>query len=104
MDSRVITEADIGRALDILISKESSTYIDMWEELTIKQKNLMVALAKEEYPEVFSKSFLETYGLGPSSSIQKALKKLLQKEFIQPENGSYVIYDLFFKKWIRRTL
>jgi hypothetical protein len=103
MDSRMITEADIDKAIDILISRESSTYIAMWEELTIKQKNLMVALSKEECPEVFSKKFLETYGLGPSSSIQKALKKLLKKELIQQENGSYIIYDLFFKKWIRRT-
>jgi AAA+ ATPase superfamily predicted ATPase len=103
MDSRMITEADIGKALDILISRESSVYIAMWEELTIKQKNLMVALAKEECPEVFSKKFLETYGLGPSSSIQKALKRLLKKELIQQENGSYIIYDLFFKRWIRRT-
>lgn len=103
MDSRMITEADIDKAIDILISRESGTYITMWEELTIKQKNLMVALSKEECPEVFSKKFLETYGLGPSSSIQKALKKLLKKELIQQENGSYIIYDLFFKKWIRRT-
>ena len=75
----------------------------MWEELTIKQKKLMVALAKEESPEVFSKKFLDTYGLGPSSSIQKALKKMLKKELIQQENSSYIIYDLFFQKWIRRT-
>jgi len=37
------------------------------------------------------------------ANIQKALKKLLKKELIQQENGSYIIYDLFFKKWIRRT-
>jgi AAA+ ATPase superfamily predicted ATPase len=104
MDSRMITEADIDEAFNILISRESSVYVAIWEELTIKQKNLMVALAKEEYPEVFSKKFLETYGLGPSSSIQKALKKLLNKELVRQENGSYVIYDLFFRKWIRRTL
>ena len=103
MDSRVITEVDIDEALNILISRESSVYIAIWEELTIKQKNLMVALAKEEYPEVFSNKFLETYGLGSSSSIQKALKKLLKKELVQQKNGSYVIYDLFLKKWIRRT-
>ncbi|MBW1705833.1 MAG: ATP-binding protein [Deltaproteobacteria bacterium] len=103
MESGKITEADIDEALNILISRESSVYIAVWEELTIKQKNLMVALAKEEYPEVFSRKFLETYGLGPSSSIQKALKKLLKKELVHQENGSYVIYDLFFKKWIRHT-
>ncbi len=104
MESRKITKADIDEAFNILISRESSVYVAIWEDLTIKQKNLMVALAKEEYPEVFSKKFLEKYGLGPSSSIQKALKKLLKKELVQQENGSYVIYDLFFKKWIRRTL
>ena len=103
MESGKITEADIAEALNILISRESSVYVAIWEELTIKQKNLMVALAKEEYPEVFSEKFLETYGLGPSSSIQKALKKLLKKELVRQENGSYVIYDLFFRKWIRRT-
>ena len=103
MDSRMITEADIDEALNILISRESSVYVAIWEELTIKQKNLMVALAKEEYPEVFSNKFLETYGLGSSSSIQKALKKLLKKELVQQESGSYIIYDLFLKKWIRRT-
>ncbi len=75
----------------------------MWEGLTRKQKNLMVALAKEESLEVFSKKFLEKYRLGPSSSIQKALKNLLKKELAQQENGSYMVYDLFFKKWIRRT-
>jgi predicted transcriptional regulator len=47
--------------------------------------------------------FLETYGLGSSSSIQKALKNLLKKELVQQESGSYIIYDLFLKKWIRRT-
>ena len=57
MDSRMITEADIGKALDILISRESSTYIAMWEELTIKQKNLMVALAKEECPIIYDLFF-----------------------------------------------
>ena len=103
MDSSMITEADIDEALNILISRESSVYVAIWEELTIKQKNLMVALAKEEYLEVFSNKFLETYSLGSSSSIQKALKSLLKKELVQKENGSYVIYDLFFKKWIRRT-
>jgi len=45
-------------------------------------------IEKEESPEVFSKKFLETYGLGLSSSIEKALKKLLKKELIQQGNGS----------------
>ena len=98
-----MTRQHIEEAIDILISREPSAYIAMWEGLTAKQKNLMVALAKEEYPEVFSNRFLDKYGLGASSSIQKALKILLEKDLVQKENGSYVILDLFLKRWIRRT-
>jgi len=53
-EGKVITRQHIEEAIDILISRESSAYIAIWEGLTAKQKNLMVALAKEEYPEVFS--------------------------------------------------
>ena len=63
----------------------------------------MCALAREEYPEVFSKKFLEKYSLGASSSIQKALKKLQEQDLIQQDNGSYMIPDPFLKRWIRRT-
>lgn len=103
LGKKIIVEDDINKALEILVSREASVFIAIWEELTIKQKNLLAALAKEEYPEIFSKKFLEAYGIGPTSSIQKAIKKLLKKELIQQENRSYVIYDLFFKKWIKRT-
>ncbi|MEE9150254.1 MAG: hypothetical protein V3U20_00275 [Thermoplasmata archaeon] len=48
-----MTRQHIEEAIDILISREPSAYIAMWEGLTAKQKNLMVALAKEGYPEVF---------------------------------------------------
>ena len=98
-----LTHSLIEKAVDTLISRESSTYIAIWEGLTNKQRKLMVALAKEQYPEVFSKNFLTKYSLGASSSIQKAIKKLLEKDLILQANGSYVIYDLFFARWIRRV-
>jgi len=101
-DIRVITQQHIEEAADILTSRESSAYIALLEGLTIKQKNLMCALAREEYPEVFSKKFLEKYSLGASSSIQKALKKLQGQDLIQQDKGSYIIPDPFLKRWIRR--
>ena len=102
-DNKVIEVHSIQKAIDILISRESSAYIAIWEELTGKQKMLMAALAKEDHPEVFGKRFLGKYGLGVSSSIQKALKRLLEKDLVRKENNSYVILDLFFKTWIKRT-
>ena len=98
----LITQDHIKEAIDILIAREASIYIAILEALTSKQKNLLAALAEEKYPEVFGKKFLSKYMLGTSSSIQKAMKKLLEKDLIQQENGSYVIVDLFFKKWLQR--
>ncbi len=98
-----ITQDYINEAIDILIARESSIYIAIWESLTGKQKNLLAALVGEEHPEVFGKKFLAKYMLGTSSSIQKAMKNLLEKDLIRQENGSYVVVDLFFKKWIQRT-
>jgi len=102
-DRKTIEQDNVEEAIRILISRESSAYIAIWEGLTGKQKGLMGALAKEDHPEVFSKSFLGKYGLGASSSIQKALKRLLEKDLVRQENNSYMILDLFFKKWIERT-
>ena len=98
----LITQDHINEAIDILIAREASIYIAIWEALTSKQKNLLAALAEEKYPEVFGKKFLSKYMLGTSSSIQKAMKKLLEKDLIQQKNGSYAIVDLFFKKWLQR--
>ena len=102
-DSGVILHHDIQESLDTLISRESSTYVAVWEGLTEKQRSLMVALASEKYPAVFSAGFLGRYSLGSSSSIQKALKRLMERDQVRQENGSYVIVDIFLKKWINRT-
>ncbi|MDL1982023.1 MAG: hypothetical protein LWX02_11235 [Deltaproteobacteria bacterium] len=52
-----LTQQHVEEAVNILISRESSAYIALWEGLTINQKNLMCALAWEDHPEVFSKKF-----------------------------------------------
>jgi len=85
----------IRQVLDLAKSDGLLTfYVDLYPAIN-KQRKLMVTLAKEHSPEVFSKNFLAKYSLGASSSIQKAIKKLLEKDLILQANGSYVIYDLF---------
>jgi hypothetical protein len=58
---------------------------------------------QENNPAIYSRQFLEKHGLGAPSSLQKATKKLITLELIQPANGSYEIVDLFFKRWIQHT-
>ena len=103
LGNNAIKPRHIGKAVDILISRESSTYLALWEGLTVKQKNLLVALMQENNPEIYSRRFVEKHGLGAPSSLQKATKKLINMELIQRANGSYEITDLFFKRWIQQT-
>ena len=39
-----------------------------------------------------------------NQSKEKPMKKLLEKDLIQQKNGSYVVVDLFFRKWLQREL
>jgi hypothetical protein len=102
-DGRAVELSDIERAIEILISRESSAYINIWESLTGNQKKLLVALMQETNPEIYSSRFIDKHSLGAPSSLQKATKKLIRMELIQQANGSYEIIDLFFKRWIQHT-
>lgn len=103
IDDKAVKHSHIKAAVKILISRESSAFMAIWESLTAKQKKLLAALMLEKNPEIYSMRFLEKHGLGAPSSLQKATKKLISMELIQRTNGSYEIVDLFFKRWIQQT-
>ncbi len=103
LDDKAVKLRHIEEAVEILLSRESSAYTAIWESLTAKQKNLLVALTQEHNPAIYSRQFLEKHGLGAPSSLQKATKKLISMELIQQANGSYELVDLFFKRWIQHT-
>ncbi len=102
-DVKAVKLGHIEEAVGILISRESSAFMAIWESLTAKQKNLLMALMQEDHPEIYSRLFLDKHGLGVPSSLQKATKNLISMELIQQANGSYEIVDLFFKRWLRQT-
>lgn len=63
-----------------------------------KQKNLLVAIAKEGNAKtITSGKFVKRYSLVSTSSVQSAIKGLLEKDFITFFNGNYSIYDKFFE-------
>ena len=50
-----------------------------------------------------SSKFLNTYKL-TASSVQGAIKGLLDKDFITYELGIYSAYDKLFEEWLRRQM
>lgn len=82
-----------------------NSFVPMFEEiLTLlpeRQKEAMYAIAKEgKAKEMTSSSFVRKHGLKSPSTVQSALRQLLEKEFITRENNTYSIYDRFFGLWL----
>ncbi len=89
--------------MDILKEKEY-IYLGYRNILTKFQYKLIRAIAKEgDVKKPNSGEFMSKYSFYQQSSINKALKSLIDKEMIYHEDGKYKVYDLFLSKWLERN-
>lgn len=73
-------------------------------QLTLRQKELLLAVAQENFvKQITSASFTKKYSLSSPSAIQTALKSLMRDELIVKSERGYVIEDRFFRIWLNRT-
>lgn len=92
----------IEQAIDFILDSYSFTYSELLYQLPEKQKELMIAVCKEgKATALTSGKFIHKYSL-PSSSVQSALKGLLEKDFVTKEGAFYMVYDRFFSLWLKR--
>ncbi len=88
------------KMLDDAVRKIVDSYKYVYQEtlfrLPEKQKELLIAITKEgKAKSLTSSQFVQKYKLSSSSSVQAALKGLLEKDFITVEKDEYQIYDKF---------
>lgn len=94
----------IEQAVDFILDSYSFAYSELLYQLPEKQKELMIAICKEgKATALTSGKFIRKYSLPSSSSVQSALKGLLEKDFITKEGAYYMVYDRFFSLWLRRN-
>jgi hypothetical protein len=103
-DERLVTPEHVDAGVEEVLSREAHAFHDMWDTLPLKARQLLVALAKEGDPrvEIYSARFLQRHNLGPASSVQRALARLLSDEILERVGGAYEFTDVFFKRWLRR--
>jgi len=95
-------EESIQDALRVLLERESHAYTMLWESLTTNQRRFLRGLALEEGGvKPFSAAFTRRYGLRSASNAQRAAEVLVERDVIDPEDGSFLIVDRFFRLWIR---
>ena len=93
---------NVQEAMDYIIKTQSYSYEEVLFRLPEKQKMVLIALAKNGPSKgVTSAAFIKKYALQSASTVQSALRGLLEKDFVTLEQGAYQVYDIFMAYWIQ---
>lgn len=84
-----------------IIELKSDYYYELYDKLSLYQKKLIYALARENQ-NIFSAEYAKKYRLSVPSTTQKALKSLIEQGIIEKEENSYLFDDPFFREFILR--
>lgn len=98
------TKKMIEEAVESNVNSYKYAYSETLFRLPAKQKELLIAIAKEGNAEaVTSAKFIKKHSLTSASSVQAALKGLLDKDFVTHEKGIYKVYDQFLVIWLNEN-
>lgn len=98
------TEETLQWTIDGIMNSYDMIYRLNMSQLTTKQKELLIAIAKERSArKITSVDFIHKYSLSSASSIQTALKSLLKNNIVAKKDDYYFIEDIFLRLWIERN-
>jgi hypothetical protein len=91
---------EVARVIARLVASHSQYYERLWEQLALKQRAVLLALTVR--PEaIYHEAVRQEFGLGPTSSVQRALQGLQKQEVISRYRQSYVFLDPLFAVWVK---
>ncbi|MBQ6658582.1 MAG: AAA-like domain-containing protein [Prevotella sp.] len=96
-------EEMIDIAVNNILRANEFNYQSLLFQLPPKQKMLLVAISKAgKAKNITSADFIRRWHLPSTSSVQAAIKGLLEKNLITMSLGVYEVYDKFFAMWLLR--
>ena len=102
-EGETCTDETIRTALDSIIASNETIFREILSNVPEKQKDLLYAIAKDgDAEKVLSAKFIKRHNLSSASSVQSALKKLLERDIVTEINKVYSVTDKFFGMWINR--
>lgn len=88
---------------NVVLSQEGA-FKDILYHLPPKQKMVLQAIAKEGLAcNITSAKFIKKYNLNSASSVQAAVKLLLNNDLLTQTDGGYRVYDFFLSEWLARV-
>ena len=104
---KVIDIEDIDKTLSDILEEKDRTFASVMNQLNYQQKETLVAIAKEgKATGVTSVAFVKKHSLKSPSSVQYAIKTLLEKQLLtyhdEGRTKVYRVSDRFMEMWICR--
>ena len=91
-------------ALTNILQMQDFTYQEIFSRLPEKQKEVLIAIGKKQKAiGVTSGKFIKKYKLSTPSSVQSALKGLLEKNLVSQEQNQYEISDRLLGVWLQKN-
>ena len=97
-----VSSADVDFAFSNLSGFNRDQYEQLILTLSVSQKKLLIALARERTAE-FDDAYRRRYALGVSSTVNSAKAKLMEDGHIEQSGGQYVVADPFFAQYLRTS-
>ena len=93
----------IPKAIEDILDENQMAYEALLYQIPSRQKALLMAICAEgKASSITSTAFVRKHSLSSSSSVQSAIRGLLDKELVTSENGAYEVYDKFLAIWLNR--
>ena len=93
----------IRAAIDNMVASNDTIFREILSNIPEKQKELLYAIAKDgEASRITSAEFIKRHSLTSASSVQSAMKKLLEKDIITEINKVFSVTDKLFAMWMNR--
>lgn len=90
--------------IDGLIKESGHKYSETLSRLTLPQKELLYAIADEGRAQrITSGQFIKRHYLQSASSVQAAMRKLMEYGLVTTKDGSYYIEDQLFYHWLQNN-
>ena len=93
----------VDEAIRFILGMSSDTYESLFYQMPEKQRALFLAIAAEgKATAITGGTFIYKYKLPSASSVNSAMKGLLEKDFVTMDNKNcYSVYDHFFVLWLK---
>ncbi len=104
ISGKVITNKNLAQAIETILEVNGEFFTALWVDLSLHQKNLLLAICRGGGQKIFSQDYVVRFGLGSFSTVQKSLNRLLSRQLLERQGETYVIRDMFFQRWLTRRM